>query len=559
MKNIKYTIRLAVALLLIAASLFTLACTAVTEETEGGSAATESVEEPDTEPLASPSVPKAKVRAKTVYVTEEPRSFAEKLLLATLQGLVSNVSEDQILISRGSYKNYSKYLKTDFGCNIQTKVDGRYADVSNLLLHYSKDLSGYILCDSDPDSASGSVAVSLAGLLSAVVATEESEDICKSAGLTLTLDVRGRDDKWLRESEYWQRLDRSIAFEQPLGMAPKLVDYAVMSGAYFSFYDGTDPTEHREKYGFLDKGGVIFGFNNTLGEFDTVDSLSQNELQLIPADHAYNLSTLSGFCRDGYEQKTENTEVSVGKNAHTVCIVLSDGDNLQWLTNDFSTSGKWWDNPARGQFNMGWGLPPAAGEIIAPVTSYLNGTMTKRDEFIMQLSGLGYTFPSRWSASERDRMAEELASLMEKSDLQYAEILDDGGMTPDILTSFTSKDGIEGLFYIDYSNYAGMKGEMFFCDGKPVVSARYRLWADTADGSIEAISEAVNAASTDPESKDSYSFIIVHAWSGLTDGRLTAGGNTLDAVKALTEAFDEDVDVVTVTEFMERIKENKPE
>lgn len=559
MKNIKYTIRLAIALLLIAASLFTSACTAVTEETEGGSAATESAEEPDTEPLTTPSVPKAKVRAKTVYVTEEPRSFAEKLLLATLQGLVSNVSEDQILISRGAYKNYSKYLKTDFGCNIQTKVDGKYADVSNLLLHYSKDLSGYILCDSDPDSASGSVAVSLAGLLCAVVATEESEDICKSAGLTLTLDVRGRDDKWLRESEYWQRLDRSIAFEQPLSMAPKLVDYAVMSGAYFSFYDGTDPTEHREKYGFLDKGGVIFGFNNTLGEFDTVDSLSQNELQLIPADHAYNLSTLSGFCRDGYEQKTENAEVSVGKNAHTVCIVLSDGDNLQWLTNDFSTSGKWWDNPARGQFNMGWGLPPAAGEIIAPVTSYLYGTMTKRDEFIMQLSGLGYTFPSRWSASERDRMAEELASLMEKSDLQYAEILDDGGMTPDILTSFTSKDGIEGLFYIDYSDYAGMKGEMFFCDGKPVVSARYRLWADTADGSIEAISEAVNAASTDPESKDSYSFIIVHAWSGLTDGRLTAGGNTLDAVKALTEAFDEDVDVVTVTEFMERIKENKPE
>lgn len=559
MKNIKYTVRLAIALLLIAASLFTSACTAVTEETEGGSAATESAEDHDTEPLTSPSVPKAKVRAKTVYVTEQPRSFAEKLLLATLQGLVSNVSEDQILISRGAYKNYSKYLKTDFGCEILTKVDGKYADVSNLLMHYSKDLSGYILCDSDPDSASGSVAVSLAGLLCAVVATEESEDICKGAGLTLTLDVRGKDDKWLRESEYWQRLDRSIAFEQPLGMAPKLVDYAVMSGAYFSFYDGTDPIEHREKYGFLDKGGLIFGFNNTLGEFDTVDSLSQNELQLIPADHAYNLSTLSGFCRDGYEQKTENTEVSVGKNAHTVCIVLSDGDNLQWLTNDFSTSGKWWDNPARGQFNMGWGLPPTAGEIIAPVTSYLYGTMTKRDEFIMQLSGLGYTFPSRWSASERDRMAEELASLMEKSDLKYAEILDDGGMTPDILTSFTSKDGIEGLFYIDYSNYAGMKGEMFFCDGKPVVSARYRLWADTADGSIEAISEAVNAASTDPESKDSYSFIIVHAWSGLTDGRLTAGGNTLDAVKALTEAFDEDVDVVTVTEFMERIKENKPE
>ena len=423
--------------------------------------------------------------------------------------------------------------------------------------HYKDILSGYILCAADSSSDSGNVAISLAGLLNAVVVTPENQKICDDLGLSCLLDATDKNDAWLRASEYWSQLNQTIAFEQPLSMAPKLVDYAVMSKSYFSFYNGHNSTEHRQKYSFLEDNGIVFGYNNTLGEYDTVASFSAENLQMIPSDHAYNLSTLSGFETSVLEQKTKEPSEDTSNKVHTVCIILSDGDNVQWLTNDFTTSDKWWANSYRGKFDMGWGLPPTALDLTAPMTAYLYDKMTERDEFIMQLSGLGYTFPSKWTKSARDEMASKLSEYMMRSDLHYAEILDDNGMTKSVMSSFTKQDGIDGVFYIDYSNYAGKNGEIMWSNGKPVVAARYRLWANTTDGSISAISKAVNRAPTDPTDAASYSFIIVHAWSGLSGNNLVDSGNTLKAVAELIKAFDNDVEVVTPSEFMNRIVANK--
>lgn len=514
-------------------------------------------DKPPVEYTFDPSVPKAAKQATSLYQINEPSSFTDKLTLATLQGLVANRCDDQILINGGAFNNYRPYLKKNWNCTLSTKVDGKSITIPNLVEHYKDQLSGYILCASDSSSDSGNVAISLAGLLNAIVVTPENQKICDDLGLTCLLDATDKNDDWLRSSEYWAQLNQKIAFEQPLSMAPKLVDYAVMSKSYFSFYNGHNSAEHRQKYSFLQDNGIVFGYNNTLGEYDTVASFSAENLQMIPSDHAYNLSTLSGFKTAVLEQKTKDISDETSKKVHTVCIILSDGDNVQWLTNDFSTSDKWWANSYRGKFDMGWGLPPTALDLTAPMTAYLYDKMTERDEFVMQLSGLGYTFPSKWSKSARDDMAEKLAEYMVRSDLHYAEILDDNGLNKSVMSSFTKQDGIDGLFYIDYSNYAGKNGQILWSDGKPVVAARYRLWANTGDGSISAISGKVNRASTNPKDADAYSFIIVHAWSGLNGNNLVEGGNTMKAVTELVKAFDKDVEVVTPSEFMNRIIENK--
>ncbi len=503
------------------------------------------------------AVPKAAKQASSLYQINEPSNFADKVTLATLQGLVANQCDDQILINGGAYNNYLRYLRKNWNCTIQTKVDGKSISIENLVEHYKDILSGYILCATDSSSDSGNVAISLAGLLNSIVVTPENQKLCDDLGLNCMMDVTDKDDAWLRASEYWHQLNQSVAFEQPLSMAPKLVDYAVMSKSYFSFYNGHNSSEHRKKYSFLEDNGIVFGYNNTLGEYDTVASFSEENLQMIPSDHAYNLSTLSGFQTSFLEQKTKSLSEDTSNKVHTVCIILSDGDNVQWLTNDFTTSDKWWANSYRGKFDMGWGLPPTALDLTAPMTAYLYDKMTDRDEFIMQLSGLGYTFPSKWSKSARDEMASKLSEYMIRSDLHYAEILDDNGMTKSVMSSFTKQDGIDGIFYIDYSNYAGKNGEIMWSNGKPVVAARYRLWANTSDGFISAISKAVNRAPTDPADADSYSFIIVHAWSGLNGNNLVESGNTMKAVAELIKAFDKDVEVVTPSEFMNRIVTNK--
>jgi len=513
----------------------------------------------DKEPVKleyDPCVPKAQVQMKTFYQINEPSSFSDKLTLATLQGLVANKCEDQIIINTAAIDKFKPYMSNTWNCSVNAKVDNKAITLENLIMHYKNNVSGYILCSSDEYSQSGSVAISLAGILDAVVVTPANKNLCEKAGLKCVLDATSLDDAWLRSSQYFDQLNKKIAFEQPLNFAPKLVDYAVMSKSYFNFYNGRVADEHRKMYEFLDDGAIVFGFNNTLGEYETVLSFSGEQIQMVASDHAYNLSSFSGLNLNTITQRTQGVGNEESKNVHTVCLILSDGDNLQWFTNDFTTAAKWWANQNRGKFNMGWGIPSTMIDVAPVATKYLYSKMSANDEFVVQISGLGYTFPSKWTKTERDKMAQKLAEYMKRSDASYATILDDKGFDSDVFSSFTQQDGIEGLFYIDYANYAGENGKILWSNGKPVVAARHRLWADLPDGSIEAIASAVNSADTDPTKASSYSFIIVHAWSGLTSGNLVAGGNTLNAVAKLVESFDGDVEVVTPSQFMDRLVKN---
>jgi hypothetical protein len=153
-------------------------------------------------------------------------------------------------------------------------------------------------------------------------------------------------------------------------------------------------------------------------------------------------------------------------------------------------------------------------------------------------------------------MAHELALSMRRADLHIAEILDDGGFTAENLGDFAAEDGIDGIFYIDYSHYSGLGGEILWLDGKPAVSARHMIWADHPTGNLGFIARRINNAPTDPADEGSYTFLIVHAWSGLKNGKLAQHGNTLDAVAALIADLDEDVQIVTPGVFLERLIAN---
>lgn len=497
------------------------------------------------------AVEKAKYQAKKLYVVDQPSELTDKVTLAVLQGLTANMTDEQIFIKTGSFDTYRDFLAENYDVEI---ISG--GETWSLLKKYADKLDGYILCGNYVDSASIPVAISLSKQLNAVAVSKKNEDKAKAAGLTMVLDATDKDDDWLRNSEYFENLNKKIAVEQPISMIPKLADYAAMTGAYFNFYDGHIQKHHRNMYKFLDDNAVVFGYNNTLGEFDTVDSFSRDNISMIPSDHAYNLSVLSGFCRDTLKQKREEVEYK-GGNVHSLCLILSDGDNLQWMTNDFLTSDKWFNSPLRGSFPFGWGVPATAIDTVSPILEKLYDEAKTGDEFIMELSGIGYTFPSRWKDEALDEMTSQLADYMKRSDLKYAEILDDGGFKKKTLSHFTSKDGIDGVFYIDYGNYAEYKGKILWSDEKPCVSARYRLWGGLDDGTIESISAKLNALPTDPTNENAYTFIIVHAWSGSDgSGKITSGGKTLEGVRDLLAALDDDIEVVTPDEFMTRIKTN---
>ena len=490
--------------------------------------------------------PKAAIEAKTLLLTNVPTD-GSALTLASMQGLLANVSEKNLLFRAEKYRDWLPYTNAEL---IETQPDGSPWDLAALLAEFAPFFDGYILCNND----SALVALSLANPKSSIVVLQEYETAVRDAGLCMTADVRGWSDLQLRRSPEFQQLRRDVAFEQPLSLAPRMLDYAVMSGAYVWYDAAANRAEHTNAFRFLQENALIFGWNNDLGEHDTVASLSSLNACLIPADLACNISVLSGFPRKSFRQKTD---VPAQDGGRTVCLLMSDGDNVQWFLGSYEGAA-YYGSPVRGQFPFAWGVPASAADLASPLVERYYGKMTANDAFVLSLSGLGYTFPSRWTSRKALRsMAGTLAQKMEMLDTRELLVLDDGGFYSGALNTLLTDTQASGIFYMDYGNYAGLKGRTRFVDGKPIVSAKYRLWNNRQGSSPEEIAAAVNALPTDPKNPDSYAFIIVHAWSGLnSSGDFIEGGNTMAAVEKLVNGLDGNTHLVSPTQFMERIAAN---
>ena len=116
---------------------------------------------------------------------------------------------------------------------------------------------------------------------------------------------------------------------------------------------------------------------------------------------------------------------------------------------------------------------------------------------------------------------------------------------------------MQGIFYVDYNNHDRGRGSILWSQDTPIVSAAYCLHAERADGSLERVAESINSAPTNPALESAYTFVTIRSDCGLNEnGELVYGGDTMAAVQALIGMLDEDVEVVTASEFMDRIKNN---
>ena len=490
--------------------------------------------------------PRAETEAKTLLLTDVPAD-GSALTLASMQGLLANVSDKNLLFRAGQYGRWLPYTDSLL---LETQPNGEAWDLAALLEEFAPRFDGYLLCDED----SANIALTLANQKNSIVVLPSFEAAAREAGLTMTADLRGWTDLQLRLSPEFRQVRRDAAFEQPASFAPRLVDYAVMSGAYVWYDADANKAEHTNAFRFLSDGALLFGWNNDLGEYKTVSSAASLNACLIPADHAHNLSVLSGFRAGDFRQKTD---VAVAPGGRTVCLILSDGDNLQWFVGSYDDVSHY-GSDVRGRFPFAWGVPASAADLASPVLARYYDEMAPNDAFVLSLSGLGYTFPSKWTNRRALRdMARTLGRKMDAMDVHELLVLDDGGFSSKALDTLLTQSGADGIFYIDYSDYAGMKGKTRFVEGRPVVSARYRLWNGAQGCSPEEIAAAVNALPTDPADPDSYAFIIVHAWSGMSsDGAFVEGGNTMTAVERLVNLLDADTRVVTPAQFLERLAAN---
>lgn len=501
------------------------------------------------------TMPRAAYRASLIYPVALTQSAEDALSIATLQGLAAASMGEQIIWQDDAYEAYAAQIAQTEGVRIvERNDDGAEWTFSTLLAHYAKYLDGYLLCDGGLTEQSVGVAISLSHHLNAVVVTTDNVYTAIDAGLECILDVRGKTDEWLRASKYFAMLDTSVAVEQSAQKAPSLIDYAVMSGCYCYFYDGTDTYAHAQYFKFLDAGARVL-LGSDASETDMRLSLADINMQPIDAGQVCNLSTMSGFsCAGALGRDNDDTN---RENVHTVCFVMAGDGALQWNTNELIVGNALYGSPLRGQFNVSWSVPATLCELASPVLNYLNANATDRDDFLLALTAPGYTYSADWQSDARLALAQRIAKTMQCVGTSHVLIPSDMGADEQMLSCFAEQTEIEGIVYAGLLENELAAGNIHWINGKPVASMRYRLTSSAVDGTVEAITASLNAASTDISKADAYSVVVIDARVGLdADGNLIDDGDTMAAIAAIVAGLGDQVEVVTVSEFMQRVNNN---
>lgn len=501
------------------------------------------------------TMPRATWRATYLYPISTTQSEADSLTIATLQGLAAAYHGEQIIWCDEAYEAYLPELVKLADLRVCGYDDnGQPWTPASLLSHYARYLDGYLLCDVSLTEQSVGVAISLAHYLNAVVVTPENVKLAIDAGLECVLDVRGRTDEWLRQSEYFDLLSTSVAVEQSARQAPALIDYAVMSGCYYYYYGGSDAYAHAQRFKFLDDGARVL-LGSDASDTDMRLSLSDIGLQPINAGQMCNLSTMSGFSCSGALQ-TESVKATAER-VHTVAFVIQGEDSLQWFADDFITAPIWYGSPLRGEQKVSWGVPATLCELASPVLNYLDASATEQDDFLLSLTAPGYTYSADWQDEARRALASRVAKTMQCLGVSQLIVPSDMGADEQMLTALADQQAVKGIVYAGMLEDANGLGDIRTIGGKSVVSMRGRLTSSAVDGTVEAITQMLNSLPTDPHSPDAYSIIVIDARVGLDEqGNLIDGGDTMAAIRAIVDGLDARRQVVSVSELMARINEN---
>ena len=474
----------------------------------------------------------------TLFIVNESNfSDTEVLTIKSLQGILAQ-SKPRIYCIKSSGDSYSAFL-SDLKNHYGVMADYTYqSDLKGLINHFKGYLNGYILANMTQPSIH--VAFSLSGIKDALVVIGSDESNIKSLGLSLVEDATNETMQQFYNNHKNDMCKTMLCYQAP-EKANFLSDYAVYGKAYF-FYENLSSSISQQIFATMNANSALLGWGDS--ENGLVESVSQKSIIVHAADYANNLSAFSNF---GVEtrQGSYNNNPDVQKDVHTVCFLMTDGDNVQWLLGDFGMSSNWYASPSRKKVNIGWTMSPGFSQLAPTVLKrFYDAAGTSeggRDYFVAGPSGMGYVFPDTYGSL--NSYASLTNSYMKKADLRILNIIGNS-MDSKYLTPFLQQDQIDGIFYYYYSNYAQGNGQIYFINGKPVITARYNLWSNTFE-SPESLAEKLNSLSTDITSKQGYSLIAVHVWT-----------NSVDDVARCASLLNKNVRVVPPDEFVALINKN---
>ena len=376
---------------------------------------------------------------------------------------------------------------------------------------------------------------------------------CLNHGLSLGIDASSLKDEDVFH-DYKAYLNNTYLVNQSPTSLP-LRDYAIAGKALCTYVEYLSDELRKEISEWTCQNCPVFGWTDS--ECDFVEYNSHYSMVTIAADWSGNLSFMSAenISEDLVPANRVQSTVKAQQGKHYVTIVMSDGDNLQWLQRGFETDTRFYASKNRGKFKMNWTMAPSLVDVAPHVIQSIYSTATEKDNFICGPSGFGYVNVNDYNEDAMGDYAAKTAGYCQRAGLNVVNFIDNY-ITTDYLDYFTQYDNIKGgLWSIsDYYVQGGDAGAggVYWSNGKPFVCFRDTLWREAGSnvakyyGYTERVAQRINDRSTDITSIDAYSAVVCHAWSI----------GTMEYINRFVQQLDDHVEVVNASEFIQLITDN---
>lgn len=519
----------------------------------------------------------------SINETETMQGLQYHLLCQSLAGLTNRMVEEGKsdvavwLYDHGGKASYkvSKQALEDMGICEQGVQNGLelacsdYESVDGLRVQLKGFFDGYVLTDVKNNPESGIVVSVASHVYNSIIVDVRDKEYFEKAGYSMKYDATHKTtlDAW---HEFKDKCNNEALVIMPV-QTGELREFAIKNNLFVLNLNKKqgDPRSGQnvdlleEVLAWLQPNVPVYGWEQGVSEDQFVARISKSGHPMIPCDWSYNHSLTSLLYTERQQpvqaQSFNPKFIDFGKKRNYVSFFLSDGDNIQWMMQDFATS--FYDVPEAIEVKMSYGLPVSTLSMMAPAQLH-NLMNLRRDECsVLEMLGGGYYYIDTYSQNNNrnDNLkvaAERLAVSMRR---YHVGLL--GVMAMDV-KSVASKeayqafvdanDRLEGIIALQYSPYAGGGGEVFWVTNKngydiPVITVRYSLWdrIHEREGSPDFIASKLKAEAQ----VESFSAICVHAWS-----RFEGNAHGAAAARLCAGKLDGRFEVVNMQELVWRLR-----
>ncbi len=519
----------------------------------------------------------------SINETETMQGLQYHLLCQSLAGLTNRMVEEGKsdvavwLYDHGGKASYkvSKQALEDMGICEQGVQNGLelacsdYESVDGLRVQLRGFFDGYVLTDVKNNPESGIVASVASHVYNSIIVDVRDKEYFEKAGYSMKYDATHKTtlDAW---HEFKDKCSNEALVIMPV-QTGELREFAIKNNLFVLNLNKKqgDPRSGQnvdlleEVLAWLQPNVPVYGWEQGVSEDQFVARISKSGHPMIPCDWSYNHSLTSLLYTERQQpvqaQSFNPKLIDFDKKRNYVSFFLSDGDNIQWMMQDFATG--FYDVPEAIEVKMSYGLPVSTLSMMAPAQLH-NLMNLRRDECsVLEMLGGGYYYIDTYSQNNNrnDNLkiaAERLAVSMRR---YHVGLL--GVMAMDVKSAASKEayqafvdanDRLEGIIALQYSPYAGGGGEVFWVTNKngydiPVITVRYSLWdrIHEREGSPDFIASKLKAEAQ----VESFSAICVHAWS-----RFEGNAHGAAAARLCAGKLDGRFEVVNMQELVWRLR-----